>query len=44
MVFQGELEATKREVTSISEKDRQMRVKNKTLSSKLKSEEEEVRL
>ena len=40
--MQGELEAVKREVTAASEKERQTRVKNKHLSTKLKQEEDEV--
>ena len=40
---QGELEACKRELTAVGEKERQTRVKNKHLASKLKQEEDEVR-
>lgn len=41
--LKGELEGAKRELTSIGEKERQLRVKNKNLASRLKSEEEEVK-
>lgn len=40
--YQGELEAGKRELTAVGEKERQTRVKNKHLSTKLKHEEDEV--
>ena len=42
-MFQGDLEGMRREVTTACEKERQTRVKNKTLASKLKTEEDEAR-
>ncbi|XP_063687494.1 afadin- and alpha-actinin-binding protein B-like isoform X2 [Bolinopsis microptera] len=41
--LQGELEAVKRELTAVGEKERQTRVKNKHLASRLKQEEDEMK-